>query len=156
MTLTVEKCVNEYKSQFEGYYDEVAGILNVMKIEEGCIIVTNCCNRGVWCTYGLVGGEALQTRWDKIPDDLMNVVIEYSYNSSGCEYGISKVCKNLNYCYYRDACDYDSATIDGALFATVSALSQDAMKLESSYPGFDFETIWQMGERYPVYRQTDY
>lgn len=155
VTLTVEKCVNGFKTQFEGYYDEVAGILNVMKIEEGCIIVTNCCNRGVWCDFGLVGGDALQTRWDKISDDLMNVVIEYSYNWSNSFYGISKVCKNLNYCYYRDTCDY-SATVDGALFATVSAISQDDMKLESSYPGFDFETVWQMGEDWPEYRQTDY
>ncbi len=155
VTLTVEKCVNEYGTMFEGNYDEVAGILNVAKIEGGCIIVTNCCNRGVWCDFGLVGGDALQTRWDKISDDLMDVVIEYSYNWSNSFYGISKVCKNLNYCYYRDTCYY-SATADGALFANVSALSQDAMKLESSYPGFDFETVWQMGEDWPEYRQTDY
>lgn len=157
VTLTVEKCVNTYGTHGigGGEHMRTAGIIHVMEIEEGAIIITNCCNQnGKWYDAGLVGGDALQTRWDRISDDLMNVVIEYSYNWSNGECGISEVCKNLNCCYYRDVCD--AATADGALFANVSALSQDAMTQESSFPGFDFETVWQMGERFPVYRQTDY
>lgn len=155
VTLTVEKCVNGTHEIGGSEHMRTAGIIHVMEIEEGAIIITNCCNQnGKWHDAGLVGGDAKQTRWDRISEDLMNVVIEYSYSYSNGDYGITEVCKNLNYCYYRDVCD--SATADGALFANVSALSQDAMKLESSYPGFDFETVWQMGERFPVFRQTDY
>ena len=50
----------------------------------------------------------------------------------------------------------ETATGDGALFATVRQLSKDEMRKESSFAGFDFETVWQMGENHPVFAQRGY
>lgn len=57
--------------------------------------------------------------------------------------------KDLDYCYFLD--NVENATPDGALFANVKKLTKSEMKLQSSFAGFDFDTIWEMGADHPVF-----
>lgn len=61
--------------------------------------------------------------------------------------------KDMENCYFLD--NIQNATPDGALFATVKQLTVDQMKDKSSFAGFDFDTVWEMGGPdypYPVFQ----
>jgi|GEM_PF-2878790 len=61
--------------------------------------------------------------------------------------------KNLENCYFLD--NVANATPDGALFATVKKLTESQMKDKTSFVGFDFDAVWEMGSGdypYPVFK----
>lgn len=162
VNLYISLCCNEgniyaeasaYRPAFSG------GILNVMNIEEGFITIADCYNTGDYVFAGIEGGECLQRAWDQRSEDLDHVRIERCFNTAwGFAGSITTYCKNLDCCYFLDAMPdiEETATGDGALFATVRQLSGDEMSKESSFEGFDFETVWQMGDDHPVFRQMGY
>ena len=130
------------------------GILNVRIIEKGSVVVQDCYNIGPCPGSGIVGGEVQQRSFDRLAADLMNVRIERCFNYAASQAGVTGLCKNLDSCYYLDKSP--SATLDGALFTTVRALSTKDMSKQKSFSGFDFGETWQMGKQYPVFRSTEY
>ena len=163
VNLYIRQCCNEGNIYSEASYYRLsrssAGILNVMIIEEGYITVSDCYNTGDYVHAGIEGGESLQRAWDARSADLDHVRIERCFNTAWAFAGsISVYAKNLDYCYFLDAQENidETATGDGALFATVRQLTGDEMAKESSFEGFDFETVWQMGEDHPVFARRDY
>lgn len=152
VTLTLSRCVNEGSA--EGAQAS-AGITNVAFIEDGSIVITDCCNRSAaHFTAGIAGGEGLQVRWKILSKDLMNALVENCYSLSPAEQGIATVLKNLNHCYYAGT--NTPATADGALFATVKGLTETQLRQQSSYAGFDFSATWTMGSLYPELGQRGY
>ena len=162
VSLYIRLCCNEGNiySEASSYRPAAgSGILNVMNIEEGYITVSDCYNTGDYVQCGIEGGECLQRAWDKRSDELDHVRIERCFSTTwGFNGSISRFCKNLDCCYFLDAMPdiEETATGDGALFATVRQLTKDEMTKESSFEGFDFETVWQMGEDHPVFAQRGY
>lgn len=150
-TLQVMNCFNEGTMDGSEY---TAGILNVYYIQKGSILVSDCYNAGGRVQAGIVGGPVLQTQWNAFSQDMMNVLIEKCFNMAPADAGISLLCKNLNECYYLD--NSENATEDGALFSSVQKLSATQMTDKSSFEGFDFKTVWQMGQSHPVFCQADY
>ena len=130
------------------------GILNVRIIEKGSVVVQDCYNIGSCPGSGIVGGEVQQRSFDLLAADLMNVRIERCFNYAASEAGVTGLCKNLDSCYYLDRSP--RATLDGALFTTVRALSAKDMAKQKSFAGFDFDETWQMGKQHPVFRNTEY
>ena len=150
-TLQVMNCFSEGTMDGSEYN---AGILNVHYIEEGSILVSDCYNAGGKVQAGIVGGPVLQRAREKFSEDAMNVLIEHCFNVAPADAGISTLCKDLIECYYLD--NSANATEDGALFSSVQKLTADQMKKESSFTGFDFDTVWQMGSQYPQFSQKEY
>ena len=162
VSLYIRLCCNDGNIYAEASAHRSAagsGILNVMNIEEGYITVSDCYNTGDYVSSGIEGGECLQRAWDKRSEELDHVRIERCFSTAwGFNGSISRFCKNLDNCYFLDVMPdiEETATGDGALFATVRQLSKDEMRKESSFAGFDFETVWQMGENHPVFAQRGY
>lgn len=151
VTLYTTNCYNAGSisaAQYSG------GILNVRIIEKGSVVVQDCYNIGECPGSGIVGGEVQQRSYDLLAADLMNVRIERCFNYAASEAGVTGLCKNLDSCYYLDRSA--SATLDGALFTTVRALSAKEMAKQKSFSGFDFAETWQMGKQHPVFRSTEY
>jgi len=131
----VEKCYNS------GDLNGGVGISNGS-------ITRNCYNSGDGAYYGISNSS----------DFYFVPTIQYCYNIgtlSGDEacaityYSDS----NIDHCYFLDNKEY--ATHDGALFANTSKLSIDQMKDQTSFSGFDFDTVWEMGKSdypYPVFK----
>lgn len=116
------------------------------------VTITNCYNLGniiisanekfeYNSTFGIAGGA---------PN------ISYCYNFgeiSGIKTGGIASYEEIKYCYFLD--NVANATPDGALFANVKKLTGSQMKDKSSFEGFDFDTVWEMGGSdypYPVFK----
>lgn len=162
VNLYIRRCCNEGNIYAEASRLRAAfsgGILNVMNIEEGTITVSDCYNTGEYVFGGIDGGECLQQAWDKRSEDLDHLRIERCFNTAWAFGGsISVYAKNLDCCYFLDAQENveETATGDGALFATVRQLSESEMGKKGSFEGFDFENVWQMGDGHPVFSQPGY
>lgn len=161
--LYICRCFNEADIMGEASaylaVSRTGGITNVMNIEEGYVYIQDCYNTGNYASSGIEGGECLQRAWDLLSEDLDHVVIERCFTTAwGYNGSIATKAKNLNYCYFLDAMDNieETATADGALFATVRQLTAAEMADKGSFETFDFETVWQMGDGHPVFRQSGY
>lgn len=84
----------------------------------------------------------------------------YSHTNAPIDGGISSFFTNLQNCYFNDVTA--NATPNGALFASVQALSEEQMRTPDSYKDFDFDIGmggWQMGSGdypYPVLSDRNY
>lgn len=149
---SLRQCLNEGDAQPAA---NLSGIVNIHYIEDGTITIMNCANVSTsMYTTGVVGGEFLQRQYKRLSSSMMNVYVECCFNTAPCEQGISSVGKNLNNCYYVGT--GIPATADGALFATVKALTEREAAQASSFTGFDFDTVWTMGSTSPHFQQTSY
>jgi len=152
VTLQILECFNV--GSFGPYCDESAGITNVTKLDDGSVVIYDCYNANDGVTYGIVGGKMHENSNGWPSEDMMNVAIWNCFNYGPAQAGITEKCINLETCYYLD--DAEEASADGALFATVKKLSAGEMGKKGSFEGFDFDTIWQMGDDYPVFAQKTY
>jgi len=83
-----------------------------------------------------------------IAEGIANQMIMTSYNIgqiAGTEISLfgSIVDDRAQHVYFLD--NIETATPDGALFATVKRLTEAQMRDQSFFEGFDFDTVWEMG-----------
>jgi len=67
--------------------------------------------------------------------------------------GISGNFANIEFCYFLN--NVENATPDGALFTNVKKLTAEQMKDKSSFVGFDFDDVWEMGNPdypFPIFK----
>ncbi len=138
----------------------IAGICNIVELRDSDVWIGNCYNIGdLTGSSGICGGESFfDNGWDGVSYDFDRIHIQFCHNAGGSllQAGIAYDVKNLNQCYFLNT-TAETATHDGALFASVRALTSDEMKNQESFEGFDFETVWQMGENgYPVFQSPLY
>jgi len=89
-----------------------------------------------------------------------HITINFSYNVGSIVSAydtvigaISTSHAELNFLYFLD--NVESATPENALFANVRQLSESEIREQTSFVGFDFENIWEMGganHPFPVFR----
>lgn len=152
VTLQILECFNV--GSFGPHCETSAGITNVIKLDDGSVVIYDCYNANDGVKYGIVGGPVHQNSNGWLSEDLMNAAIWNCFNYAPAEVGITEACKNLETCYYLDTAE--DASGDGALFATVKQLTRGEMAKKGSFEAFDFDTVWQMGDDYPVFRQETY
>lgn len=141
----------------------------IVNISYGYHKISNCYNSGTILSnnnrnlYGIAGSiESFDKDIDimysynlgKIDnsDDLSEKLGEFIGDIDGKIGGITMDSAQLDYCYFLD--DVEEATPRGTLFAHVKKLTDSQMKDQSSFVGFDFDNVWEMGSSnypYPVF-----
>ena len=157
---TISKCYNAGSVFATGKY--AGGIVGTLSYENGTgdsSRVQDCYNTGIIqgaeASGGIIGCSNFGHVFNCYSLGELVESVETG-NIIGHIYKRSEV----KYCYYIDTSPY-LAVSEGYLSSsngldfdssTIKALSASQMKQQSSFAGFDFNTVWEMGASYPVLR----
>ncbi len=128
--------------------------------------VENCFNAGLVDESLIAGIDSSRKASGGIVGDMRSTSLKNCYNigtvkaASGCNYAIAGVSTgskdecSMTGCYYLDGSGSKAAGfVDGTATSSLKAtkLTAAAMKNASSFSGWDFDTVWQVGknESYP-------